>query len=79
MKDETLIECPNCHKNTLKKLVSGGAGLIFKGSGFYTTDYKPNSQSKSKGKSESKESTESKKTPVPETPKETKSSKPKTE
>ncbi len=78
MKDETLIKCPNCHKNTLKKLVSGGAGLIFKGSGFYITDYKSNSQSKSKEKSESKGSAESKKTSVPETTKETKPTKPKT-
>jgi putative FmdB family regulatory protein len=40
IKAEPLIKCPNCGKNKLKKLISGGAGLIFKGSGFYLTDYK---------------------------------------
>jgi putative FmdB family regulatory protein len=40
MKDVPLTKCPKCGKDTLKKMVSGGAGLIFKGSGFYLTDYK---------------------------------------
>lgn len=40
MKDAPLTKCPKCGKETLKKMVSGGAGLIFKGSGFYLTDYK---------------------------------------
>jgi putative FmdB family regulatory protein len=40
MKDEPLRKCPVCKKPALKRLVGGGAGLIFKGSGFYTTDYK---------------------------------------
>ena len=31
--------CPIC-KGTVKRLISSGAGLIFKGSGFYITDYK---------------------------------------
>ena len=33
-------KCPACGKHRLKKLISGGAGLIFKGSGFYITDYR---------------------------------------
>jgi len=33
-------KCPKCKKNALKKLISAGAGIIFKGSGFYETDYK---------------------------------------
>ncbi len=33
------IKCPKCGKK-LKKLISGTAGFIFKGSGFYATDYK---------------------------------------
>lgn len=34
-------DCPNCSgKGTVERLISGGAGLIFKGSGFYITDYK---------------------------------------
>jgi predicted nucleic acid-binding Zn ribbon protein len=38
----------------LKKLVSGGAGLIFKGSGFYLTDYKNKSSKSFKPKSSGK-------------------------
>ena len=33
-------KCPSCGKLKLKKLLSGGAGFIFKGDGFYTTDYR---------------------------------------
>ena len=40
MKDEPLKRCPECKKPALKRQVGGGAGLIFKGSGFYITDYK---------------------------------------
>ncbi len=40
MTDKPLTKCPSCGKNTLKKLIGTGAGLIFKGSGFYLTDYK---------------------------------------
>jgi putative FmdB family regulatory protein len=40
MRDEPLTRCPSCGKKALKRLVGGGAGLIFKGSGFYITDYK---------------------------------------
>ena len=38
---EPLSACPECHKPVQRK-ISGGAGLIFKGSGFYITDYKKN-------------------------------------
>ena len=34
-----LKKCPNC-KSTVKRLISGGAGVVFKGTGFYQTDYK---------------------------------------
>ncbi len=40
MRDEPLKKCPSCGKPALKRLIGGGAGLIFKGSGFYITDYK---------------------------------------
>jgi putative FmdB family regulatory protein len=40
IKAEPLKKCPSCHKNGLQRLISGGAGLIFKGTGFYETDYK---------------------------------------
>jgi len=40
MKDPKLTKCPKCHKNKLARLIGGGSGMIFKGSGFYETDYK---------------------------------------
>lgn len=40
MRDEPLKKCPKCKKAGVKRLVGSGAGLIFKGSGFYITDYK---------------------------------------
>jgi putative FmdB family regulatory protein len=36
--DESRAECPNCGTPG-DRVISGGAGLIFKGSGFYVTDY----------------------------------------
>ena len=36
------IECPRC-ENQAERLISGGAGLLFKGSGFYITDYRSDS------------------------------------
>jgi putative FmdB family regulatory protein len=47
MRDEPLKKCPKCSKAALKRLIGGGAGLIFKGSGFYITDYKNKPPSKS--------------------------------
>ena len=39
MSDESLKVCPNCSQSTLKKVLYP-IGVAFKGSGFYTTDYK---------------------------------------
>lgn len=33
-------KCPECGKLKVKRLISSGAGFIFKGSGFYETDYR---------------------------------------
>jgi len=33
-------KCPSCGKNKVRRLIGPGAGLIFKGSGFYITDYR---------------------------------------
>jgi len=33
-------KCPSCGKNKVDRLIGCGAGLIFKGSGFYQTDYR---------------------------------------
>jgi putative FmdB family regulatory protein len=37
--DESLAECPVCNAAG-EKVITGGVGLVFKGSGFYITDYK---------------------------------------
>ena len=50
MSAEPLTECPQC-KRILKRMIGTGAGPIFKGSGFYQTDYKSNSSQKDKNKS----------------------------
>ena len=54
--DAPITRCPDCGEEKVQRLVSGGAGLIFKGSGFYITDYKnknsspaDNGQKKSNG------------------------------
>jgi len=39
MKDEPLKNCPDCN-GEVKRLIGAGAGTIFKGTGFYQTDYK---------------------------------------
>ena len=39
IKEEPLKTCPRCGKS-VRRLIGGGIGIIFKGSGFYTTDYK---------------------------------------
>jgi putative FmdB family regulatory protein len=64
MSDKARVKCPTCGKPATRK-ISGGAGLVFKGSGFYITDYgkdgkgprKPESDSAS---AESKPSSEGK-------------------
>jgi len=64
-------KCPECGKRKVERLISGGAGLLFKGSGFYITDYrsdsykqaaKKDSESSSGKKTESKKSDKKSKT-----------------
>jgi putative FmdB family regulatory protein len=65
MSEKRLRKCPKCGKSRLVRKVGAGAGLIFKGSGFYVTDYKksggaskpsePQSESSSASKSETKD------------------------
>lgn len=54
MKDEPIKKCTDCN-GELKRLIGTGAGTIFKGTGFYHTDYKNSSKP-----SDSKESTKTK-------------------
>src|SRR5437868_13249399 len=39
-------KCPKCKKNKLRRHFGAGGGLIFKGSGFYSTDYRSDSYKK---------------------------------
>ncbi|MCM8804698.1 MAG: zinc ribbon domain-containing protein [Candidatus Omnitrophica bacterium] len=40
MTDQPLKKCPKCKGNKLKRLIGLGGGVIFKGPGFYTTEYR---------------------------------------
>src|SRR5262252_7607613 len=66
MKAAPKRKCPDCGKNALERLIGTGAAVLFKGSGFYQTDYrsesykkgaaaeKPATDAKSDGKSDAK-------------------------
>lgn len=41
--DAELTKCPKCKKKKLRRLLGAGAAIIFKGSGFYETDYRSES------------------------------------
>lgn len=53
-------KCPECGKRKLRRLIGAGAGFVFKGSGFYQTDYRSESYKK-KAEAESKSSSEASK------------------
>ncbi len=60
-----LRKCPSCGKLRAKRVIGAGAGIIFKGSGFYQTDYRSSSYKKaaeadSKAQSASSDSKSSK-------------------
>ena len=65
--EKPLTECPSCHQQTAKRQVSGGAGFILKGGGWYSDLYsssKPKSgdggsSSSSSGSSSSSSSSDS--------------------
>src|SRR5215472_3583670 len=57
-----LTKCPACKKNKLDRLFGGGGAIIFKGGGFYETDYRRAGQkppAEANGSSESKPETKS--------------------
>ena len=49
MNDEPIRECPECGEARVRRLISAAAGLIFKGTGFYLTDYARKDQRSSSG------------------------------
>ncbi len=50
MNENRLKKCPECGKITLQRLIGTGSGIIFKGSGFYETDYKQKGSDKAASK-----------------------------
>ena len=46
MSDKVKRKCPECGAGALERLIGLGAGVIFKGSGFYETDYRSESYKK---------------------------------
>jgi putative FmdB family regulatory protein len=59
---DPIKRCPECGKAKVRRLIGTGAGLIFKGSGFYITDYRDKSytdQAKSESGGDSKPETKS--------------------
>ena len=58
--DKVLRKCPDCGKMKLVRLIGGGAGVIFRGSGFYATDYRNGSRTPAKAASSPSSGSESK-------------------
>ena len=67
MSDEPVSICPSCGQKRVRRLI-GGAGLIFKGSGFYATDYARKKQTGEEPKAPSKKSTNGQSTSGGKTP-----------
>ena len=65
MNDAPTKSCPKCKKRKAKRLLGVGAGLIFKGTGFYETDYKTKSGSEKKESSGDSGSSDSSNLPTP--------------
>lgn len=57
IKDSPLVTCPNCKQDRLQRVIGAGGGMIFKGSGFYLTDYKSGKTSKNETPAEKKSET----------------------
>ncbi|MCK4526977.1 zinc ribbon domain-containing protein [candidate division WOR-3 bacterium] len=55
IKDEPLKECPKCG-GMIRRLIGTGVGVLFKGKGFYHTDYKINSNNSGDKKEKKKKS-----------------------
>ena len=54
MSADPKTQCPLCEEHALKRLIGGGAGFLFKGKGFYITDYRSESYKKQAKKEKEK-------------------------
>jgi putative FmdB family regulatory protein len=54
--DPPLTKCPRCKKNKLERLFGGGGAIIFKGTGFYETDYRRAGETAGKNEGEAAKS-----------------------
>jgi len=52
-------ECPSCGRRQAQRLISGGSGFLFRGSGFYATDYRSEGYKKAAAKEKPGTSTSS--------------------
>lgn len=60
MSDAPKRKCPACGKNKLQRRIGAGAGILFKGTGFYQTDYRSASyEASAKGERDESSSTKS--------------------
>ena len=59
MSDKLLRKCPECGELKLKRLIGSGGAVIFKGSGFYQTDYRSESYKKAAEADKKKQETKS--------------------
>ncbi|WP_437193494.1 FmdB family zinc ribbon protein [Planctomicrobium sp. SH527] len=78
IKAAPLKKCPECGKNSATRLIGTGAGILFKGDGFYITDYRSESYKKAAA-ADSGKSSKSEAAPKAEAPKSTGSSSSKSE
>lgn len=60
IKADPQTDCPQCHEPKLRRKIGGGAAIIFKGSGFYQTDYRSDSYKKHAAADKPSESSSSK-------------------
>jgi putative FmdB family regulatory protein len=65
IKAATLTKCPQCKNTKVSRIISGGSGVMFTGSGFWETDYNRSAEYKTKTKEDAKASND---TPAVATP-----------
>lgn len=65
IKAAPLTKCPQCRTGAVSRLISGGSGVVFTGSGFWETDYNRSSDYSAKKKQESAPASDAASTPKP--------------